>query len=172
MGEKFRVIGTKLILALPSSLFFSMPIPLDFYHLDGAIPQFPFSFTENTDWVLGVGKIGLEFQIFYTGGFGWYAKTFLQLHAAAMLTLCAEAVNAVKAFDAAITDRGLRYIKDEAQMREMQRAWIESRKRSCDFYWDFFQGTMASPMSAFCENRETARRALFLLGFLDDAEGR
>jgi hypothetical protein len=31
---------------------------------------------------------------------------------------------------------------------------------------------MASPMSAFCENRETARRALILLGFLDDAEGR
>ncbi len=62
--------------------------------------------------------------------------------------------------------------KQKIKLRLMQRAWIESRKRSCDFYWDFFQGTMASPMSAFCENRETARRALFLLGFLDDAEGR
>jgi uncharacterized protein YecT (DUF1311 family) len=62
--------------------------------------------------------------------------------------------------------------RQKIKLRDMQRAWIESRKRSCDFYWDFFQGTMASPMGAFCENRETARRALFLLGFLDDAEGR
>jgi uncharacterized protein YecT (DUF1311 family) len=54
----------------------------------------------------------------------------------------------------------------------MQRAWIESRDRTCAFYWDYFQGTMASPMTAFCSNRETARRALFLLGFLADAEGR
>jgi hypothetical protein len=43
---------------------------------------------------------------------------------------------------------------------------------SCAFDWDFFRGTMASPMNAFCNNRETARRALFLLGFLDNAEGR
>jgi uncharacterized protein YecT (DUF1311 family) len=63
-------------------------------------------------------------------------------------------------------------VKQKVKLRLMQRAWIDSRKRTCDFYWDFFQGTMASPMSAFCENRETARRALFLLGFLDDAEGR
>jgi uncharacterized protein YecT (DUF1311 family) len=27
--------------------------------------------------------------------------------------------------------------------------------------WDFFRGTMASPMNAFCRNRETARRAIF-----------
>jgi hypothetical protein len=31
---------------------------------------------------------------------------------------------------------------------------------------------MASPMAASCVNKETARRALFLLGFLDDAEGK
>jgi hypothetical protein len=36
----------------------------------------------------------------------------------------------------------------------------------------YHQGTIASLMSAFCNNRETARRALFLLGFLSDAEGR
>jgi hypothetical protein len=30
----------------------------------------------------------------------------------------------------------------------------------------------ASPMHAFCNNRETARRALFLLRFLNNAEGR
>ena len=63
-------------------------------------------------------------------------------------------------------------VKQKVKLRLMQRAWIDSRKRTCDFYWDFFQGTMASPMSAFCENRETARRALFLFGFLDDTEGR
>ena len=63
-------------------------------------------------------------------------------------------------------------VKQKIKLREMQRAWIEARRRSCDFYWDFFQGTMASPMSAFCYNRETARRALFLLAFLNSAEGR
>jgi uncharacterized protein YecT (DUF1311 family) len=60
----------------------------------------------------------------------------------------------------------------KAKLRDMQRAWIDSRDRTCAFYWDFYQGTMASPMTAFCGNRETARRALFLLGFLDNAEGR
>ncbi len=36
----------------------------------------------------------------------------------------------------------------------------------------YFHGTMASPMSTSCDNREIARRALFLLGFLNDAEGK
>ena len=62
--------------------------------------------------------------------------------------------------------------RQKVRLRAMQRAWIESRERSCAFYWDFFRGTMASPMNAFCRNRETARRALFLLGFLDSAEGK
>ena len=62
--------------------------------------------------------------------------------------------------------------EQKVKLRAMQRAWIDSRERSCAFYWDFFRGTMASPMNAFCNNRETARRALFLLGFLDNAEGR
>jgi uncharacterized protein YecT (DUF1311 family) len=60
----------------------------------------------------------------------------------------------------------------QVKLRDMQRAWIASRDRTCAFYWDYFQGTMASPMSASCENRETGRRALFLLGFLDDADGK
>jgi len=67
--------------------------------------------------------------------------------------------------------RRLREKLDETQrvkLRDMQRAWIASRARSCGFYWDFYQGTMASPMAAECVNRETARRALFLLGFLND----
>jgi uncharacterized protein YecT (DUF1311 family) len=62
--------------------------------------------------------------------------------------------------------------KQKIKLRDMQRAWIESPDRTSTFYWDYFQGTMASPMGAFCNNRETARRALFLLGFLNDAEGR
>jgi uncharacterized protein YecT (DUF1311 family) len=60
--------------------------------------------------------------------------------------------------------------QQKAKLRDMQRAWITFRDTTCAFYWDYFQGTMASPMSASCANKETARRALFLLGFLEDAE--
>ncbi len=69
------------------------------------------------------------------------------------------------------TYRRLREKLDDTQqtkLRDMQRAWVTSRDKTCDFYWDFYQGTMATPMSADCVNRETAQRALFLLGFLDD----
>ena len=62
--------------------------------------------------------------------------------------------------------------EQQAKLRDMQRAWLTSRDRTCAFYWDYFQGTMASPMSAACVNRETGRRALFLLGFLNEAEGK
>ncbi len=73
------------------------------------------------------------------------------------------------------TFRRLREKLDDAQkakLRDMQRAWIASKEKTCAFYWDYFQGTMASPMSAACVNREIGRRALFLLGFLQDAEGK
>ena len=60
----------------------------------------------------------------------------------------------------------------KAKARDMQRAWIESRDKTCVFYWDYFQGTMASPMSAYCNVRETARRAMLLIFFVDEAEGR
>lgn len=60
----------------------------------------------------------------------------------------------------------------KAKARDMQRAWIENRDKTCAFYWDFFQGTMASPMSSYCNVRETARRAMFLIFFMDEAEGR
>jgi uncharacterized protein YecT (DUF1311 family) len=73
------------------------------------------------------------------------------------------------------TYRRLRDKLDDTQkekLREMQRAWIASRDKTCTFYWDYYQGTMAVPMSAECVNRETAERALFLLGFLNDAEGK
>src|SRR5262249_11509982 len=29
----------------------------------------------------------------------------------------------------------------KTKAREMQRAWIESRNKTCDFYWDYYQGT-------------------------------
>jgi uncharacterized protein YecT (DUF1311 family) len=54
------------------------------------------------------------------------------------------------------------------KLRDMQRAWIGMRDTTCGFFYDFYQGTMANPMIATCENRETARRAMFLLGFADE----
>ena len=71
--------------------------------------------------------------------------------------------------------RGLMTKLDETQqqkLREMQRAWIVSRDKSCAFLYDYFQGTMANPMIAACEARETGRRALYLQGFYNDAQGR
>ncbi len=62
--------------------------------------------------------------------------------------------------------------KQQRKLRDMQRAWIASRDKTCTFFWDYFQGSMASPMSAACTSRETGRRALFLLGFVNDAEGK
>ena len=56
----------------------------------------------------------------------------------------------------------------KGKLRDVQRAWIASRDKTCGFYWDFYQGTMASPMASACVNRETAQRTLFLLGFLYD----
>ena len=73
------------------------------------------------------------------------------------------------------TFRRLRDRLDDEQkgkLRDMQRAWIASRDKTCAFYWDFYQGTMAHPMRAECVNRQTAERALFLLGFLNDAKGK
>jgi uncharacterized protein YecT (DUF1311 family) len=60
----------------------------------------------------------------------------------------------------------------KVKLRDMQRAWVESRDRTCAFYYDYHQGSIAVLMSALCVNRETGRRALFLLDFLNDAEGR
>jgi uncharacterized protein YecT (DUF1311 family) len=49
-----------------------------------------------------------------------------------------------------------------AKLRDMQRAWIASRDATCGFYWTKIGGSMAAPMAAGCEARETARRALLL----------
>lgn len=70
--------------------------------------------------------------------------------------------------------RRLRDKLDEAQkvkLRDMQRAWIVSKEKTCAFYWDYYQGTMASPMGSYCVMKETGRRALFLRAFLEDDAG-
>jgi uncharacterized protein YecT (DUF1311 family) len=57
--------------------------------------------------------------------------------------------------------------KQKTALRDAQRAWIVSRDKSCAFYYEYFQGTMANPMVSFCMNKETGKRAAFLLEFLD-----
>ena len=62
----------------------------------------------------------------------------------------------------------LREALDDAQKekaRDMQRAWLEYRNTTCQFYYDKIQGTMATEMTAACLARETARRALLLKFF-------
>ena len=56
----------------------------------------------------------------------------------------------------------------KGKLREMQRAWIASRDKSCTFLYDYFQGTMANPMIAACLARATGMQALYLRGFADD----
>ena len=60
----------------------------------------------------------------------------------------------------------------QAKLREMQRSWIHTRDLTCAFWYDYFQGTMANPMIRYCNNRETARRALFLRIFAADIADR
>jgi uncharacterized protein YecT (DUF1311 family) len=57
--------------------------------------------------------------------------------------------------------------KLKTQLRDVQRAWIESRKLQCQFYADVIQGSLAIPTSASCMNTETARRAIYLLSILN-----
>jgi uncharacterized protein YecT (DUF1311 family) len=74
--------------------------------------------------------------------------------------------------DAYATLRGALDDDQRVKLRDTQRSWLETRKLTCAFYYDYFQGSMANPMMANCENRETARRAVFLMGFVEDAAGR
>ncbi len=55
--------------------------------------------------------------------------------------------------------------EDQDKLKEMQRAWIAYRDTTCDFYWYKIHGSMSVPMTAACQLRETARRAM-LLAFL------
>jgi uncharacterized protein YecT (DUF1311 family) len=52
-----------------------------------------------------------------------------------------------------------------AALRYLQRAWIKAKEKRCNRFWEEFRGTMAHPMIAACDHRETARRALFLLNY-------
>ncbi|MFL5096784.1 MAG: lysozyme inhibitor LprI family protein [Xanthobacteraceae bacterium] len=52
-----------------------------------------------------------------------------------------------------------------AALRDLQRAWIKAKDKRCNRFWEEFKGTMAHPMIATCDHRETARRALFLLNY-------
>jgi uncharacterized protein YecT (DUF1311 family) len=52
-----------------------------------------------------------------------------------------------------------------AALRDVQRAWIKAKEKRCNRFWEEFRGTMAHPMIAACDHRETARRALFLLNY-------
>ena len=54
----------------------------------------------------------------------------------------------------------------------MQRAWMASRDKNCEFLYDYFQGTMANPMIAACLSRATGMQALYLRGFADDVAER
>jgi uncharacterized protein YecT (DUF1311 family) len=58
------------------------------------------------------------------------------------------------------------------KLREMQRAWMVSRDKTCGFIYDYFEGTMANPMIAACMSRATGMQALFLRGFADDVAER
>jgi len=60
----------------------------------------------------------------------------------------------------------------QTKLREMQRSWIATRDLTCGFWYDYFQGTMANLMIAYCNNRETARRAIFLRVFAADIADR
>jgi uncharacterized protein YecT (DUF1311 family) len=60
----------------------------------------------------------------------------------------------------------------QAKLREMQQSWIQTRDLTCTFWHDYLGGTMANPMVAYCNNRETARRAIFLRVFALDIADR
>ncbi|UZE48762.1 DUF1311 domain-containing protein [Rhodopseudomonas sp. P2A-2r] len=62
--------------------------------------------------------------------------------------------------------------EQQTKLRAMQQAWSHSRELSCGFWYDYFEGTMANPMIASCNYRETARRAIFLRIFAADLAGR
>lgn len=51
---------------------------------------------------------------------------------------------------------------DREKLKEAQRTWIKYRETTCDFYGHKIRGSMSVPMTAACQLRETARRALLL----------
>ena len=68
--------------------------------------------------------------------------------------------------------RGALDDEQKGKLQEMQRAWMASRDKNCEFLYDLFQGTMANPMIAACLSRATGMQALYLRGFADDVAER
>ena len=62
--------------------------------------------------------------------------------------------------------------EQQDQLRDMQRAWMESRDKTCEFLYHYFGGIMANPMIAACKSRATGRQALYLRGLADDVRDR
>jgi len=62
--------------------------------------------------------------------------------------------------------------EQQDKLREMQRAWIESRDKTCEFLYHYFGGIMANPMIAACKTRTTGRQALYLRGLAEDVRDR
>ena len=60
----------------------------------------------------------------------------------------------------------------QEKLRDMQRAWMTSRDKTCEFLYHYFQGAMANPMIAACKARATGRQALYLRGFAEDVAER
>jgi uncharacterized protein YecT (DUF1311 family) len=58
------------------------------------------------------------------------------------------------------------------KLRDMQRAWIASRDKTCEFLYHYFGGIMANPMIAACKSRATGRQALYLRGLAEDVAER
>jgi uncharacterized protein YecT (DUF1311 family) len=54
-----------------------------------------------------------------------------------------------------------------ARAQAMQRAWIDYRDTTCQFYDDKIRGSMSIRMHAACVARETARRAMLLKFFAE-----
>ena len=82
-----------------------------------------------------------------------------------------------RAWDRLLNDtyERLSALLDESQreaLRDVQRSWIAYRDKACGFHRIYHQGTSAGLMAMSCVNDETARRALALREFLNDAEGR
>ena len=60
----------------------------------------------------------------------------------------------------------------QEKLRDMQRAWITSRDKTCEFLYHYFQGIMANPMITACKSRATGRQALYLRGLAEDVAER
>ena len=59
--------------------------------------------------------------------------------------------------------------EQRVKLKAMQDAWTLSLKRTCRFYEDYGQGSVAGVSEAECAADETGRRVLFLLFFTQDA---